>query len=186
MKPSPASISRSSLPVRALLRFRQGVRALAAWFQPVDDARAARYLSPALFALYSRMRRSERQHSLRALADMLAQGHDHPDLLAAALLHDVGKTRVPFWLPEKVLVVLVKAFAPQCYARWGSGGAQGWRRPFAVSVQHPAWGAELVAEAGAPALVIDLVGRHADPPLDAPQNEADRLLALLQAVDDRN
>jgi hypothetical protein len=178
--------------MNAAYRFRQGMRALAAWLHPADDTLAAQHLSPALFALYRRMRRSERQHSLRVLQKLLAAGHTDPDLLAAALLHDVGKTRAPFFLPEKVLVVLVKAAAPRCYQRWGSGSADGWRRPFAVSVQHPAWGADMVAEAGGSPLTVTLVRRHADDPDGDPDagavcpTEIDRLLRALQAADDLN
>lgn len=170
----------------AYYRFRQGIRALGAWVVPVDDRLAQTVLDPRLYALFLRMRRSERQHSLRVLQDLTAQGHTQPDLLAAALLHDVGKIRTPFYLPEKVLVVLVKAIAPDLYRRWGSGCAHGWRRPFAVSVQHPAWGAKMVAEAGGSPLAVELIRRHQDILSGAPQNEADRLLAALQAVDDLN
>jgi hypothetical protein len=170
-------------------RLRQGIRALIAWSRPVEDPLAAHYLSPALYALYGQMRRVERQHSLRVLRGVLAAGHTHPDLLAAALLHDVGKVRAHFFLPEKVLVVLVKALAPRLYWRWGSGPAHGWRRPFAVSVQHPAWGAEMVAEAGGSPLLVELVRRHQDDlttPPPSPHPAADRLLRALQAVDNQN
>lgn len=172
--------------MNAVHRFRQGVRALAAGLHPADDARAAQHLPPALYTLYHQMRRSERQHSLRVLHGLVAAGHTHPDLLAAALLHDVGKARTRFYLPEKVLVVLVRAAAPRLYRRWGSGHAHGWRRPFAVSVQHPAWGAEMVAQAGGSPLLVELVRRHADPGAGVTGSEAARLLALLQAWDDQN
>lgn len=176
----------------AMYRLQQGLRALATWLRPVDDARAARLLSPGLFALYRQMRRSERQHSLRVLNALQRSGHTDPDLLAAALLHDVGKIRCPFTLPEKVLVVLVKAARPRLYARLGNSPAHGWRRPFAVSVQHPAWGAEMVAVAGGSPLLVELVRRHADSTV-APDELADpvapdtnALLSALQQADDRN
>jgi len=180
----------------AVYRFRQGVRALASWFSAADDGLAREYLTPDLFALYRRMRRSERQHSLRVLQQLIAGGKTHPDLLTAALLHDVGKTRTHFFLPEKVLVVLVKAAVPRRMQQWGSGPAHGWRRPFAVSVQHPTWGAEMVAAAGGTPLAVELIRRHAELPDDPAgcgkqrpyENEAetDHLLRALQAVDDQN
>lgn len=170
----------------ALYRLWQGLQALGAGLQPVDDASAQEQLSPALFALYRQMRRSERQHSLRVLRDLRAAGHAHPDLLAAALLHDVGKTRVRFSLPEKVLVVLVKALAPRLYQRWGSSTSGGWQQPFAVSVQHPAWGAEMSARAGASPLTVELIRRHADPCPVEPHAPVDHLLIALQAADEQN
>ena len=170
----------------AVYRLQQGLRALGAWLRPVDDALAARYLPPPLHALYCRMRRHERLHSLRVLRDLLADGHTQPDLLAAALLHDVGKTRYPFSLPEKVLVVLVKAAAPRLYRRWGSSVSEGWRRPFAVSVQHPVWGADMVVRVGGSSLTATLIRYHAEPPPSHLPEETARLLALLQAADNRN
>ncbi len=167
-------------------RLLQGLRALGTWLRPVDDALAQTVLAPPLFDLYQRMRRSERQHSLRVLHMLLDAGQTDPDLLAAALLHDVGKIRTRFFLPEKVLVVLVKAISPNTYRRWGSGSAGGWRRPFAVSVQHPAWGAEMVAAAGGSPLAVDLIRRHQDSPSDPPQTDSDQLLLTLQAVDNLN
>lgn len=172
--------------MRAAYRFQQGLRALGAWFRPVEDDLAREYLPPALFALYSTMRRSERQHSLRVLCDLLDQGYSDRDLLIAALLHDVGKTCARFSIPEKVLVVLVKAFAPDRYYCWGSQSAQGWRRPFAVSVQHPAWGAQMVGDAGGPPRTVDLIRRHADPLPESANTTSDRLLRALQNADNRN
>src|SRR5260221_4790688 len=97
-------------------RLRQGVRALFAWARPVDTALAAKILSPELLRLFQRMRRSEQQHSLNVLRTLQAQGHNDPALLAAALIHDVGKSRVAFHLSDRVLVVLVKAAARRL--RW--------------------------------------------------------------------
>lgn len=174
------------MTVSATYRLRQGLRALGAWFRPVDDTLAREHLTPALYALYRRMRRSERQHSLRVLSDLLDQGHTDPDLLAAALLHDVGKTRAPFSIPEKVIVVLVKAFASRLYRRWSSGPSRGWRRPFVVSAQHPTWSARMVAEAGGSPRIVELIRRHADPPPTPPASEIERLLVALQHADDRN
>ncbi len=169
---------------RVIYRVGQGLRALTTWLLPADDAQAERILSPELYALYRRMRRSERQHSLRVLRDLQAAGHDDPDLLVAALLHDAGKSRAPFGVAAKTLVVLVRAIAPETVRRWGSGSARGWRRPFAVSVQHPAWGAALVAEAGGSPRAVELIARHQDALDGPPQTELDHLLLALQAVDE--
>lgn len=170
--------------MRAMYRLGQGLRALTSAFRPVGDAQAERLLAPDLYALYRGMRRAERQHSLRVLRALQAAGHRDPDLLAAALLHDVGKSRARFGVAAKTIVVLVRAVAPGAYARWGSGPARGWRTPFAVSAQHPAWGAQMVAGAGGSPRTVELIARHQDPPGDPPQSETDHLLRALQAVDD--
>lgn len=178
-----------SIFTRMFYRTRQGVRALLAWVRPVADAEAQAVLSPPLYALFLRMRRSERQHSLRVYQALRRAGHTQPDLLVAALLHDVGKIRADFWLPEKVFVVLVKAASARRYHAWGQGEPRGWRRPFVVSVQHPAWGGQMAAAAGASALAVELIRRHADalpPDNSAPPTEIERLLAVLQHADDHN
>jgi hypothetical protein len=60
---------------------------------------------------------------------------------------------------------------------WGQGQPRGLRRPFVVATQHPAWGADLSAAAGASARTCDLIRRHVSP-ADDPD------LATLQQADD--
>jgi hypothetical protein len=170
----------------ALARVRQGLRALSAWARPVDDDLAAAFLSPTLLALFRQMRRSEQQHSLNVLRTLRRRGYDDPALMVAALLHDVGKCRAPYHLWDRVIVVLAKALAPDRVRQWGSGEPTGWRRPFAVSSQHPRWSAEMVAAAGADPLVIDLIAAHQRRLDHAPQTRLEQLLVVLQSADDAN
>lgn len=166
-------------------RVQQGLRALTAWLRPVDYATAQAILSPPLVALFMQMRRSEQQHSLHVLASLRQMGHHHPDLLVAALLHDVGKSRARIGLVGRTLAVLARTFTPSLARRWAAGEERGWRRPFVVAERHPAWGAEMLAEAGAPPLAVTLVRRHQEWVND-PQTEEERLLAALQAADAAN
>ena len=129
-------------------RIWQGVRALFAWTRPLDLTPAEALLSPALLALFKRLRRSEQLHSLGVLETLRAEGHDHPDLLVAGLLHDVGKSRASIGLVGRTLTVLVKTFLPGQYGRWARGEAHGWRRAFVMAEAHPAWGAEMVGGGG--------------------------------------
>jgi len=168
---------------RAAHRLRQGLHALTAFARPLDEAEAAAVLPLPLLGLFRRMRRSEQQHSLRVLRVLQAQGHTHPDLLAAALLHDVGKSRYPLTIFGRVMVVLARAAWPRQAAVWGAGEPRGWRRPFVIAQQHPIWSAEDVAAAGASPLVAALVRRHQEQLDAAARSEEDRLLALLQAAD---
>ncbi len=169
-----------------LTRLRQGLRALTVWLRPLDESPAAAVLTPEQMRLFRRMRRSERLHSLNVLHTLRAAGHKDRDLLVAALLHDVGKTVAPFFFHERVLVVLVKKIAPALYARWGQGKPHGWRRPFAISLRHPQWSAEMVADAGGSARAVELIRRHQEQINGPPGDETERLLLLLQAADDSN
>ncbi|MBN1285974.1 MAG: HD domain-containing protein [Anaerolineae bacterium] len=168
-------------------RLRQGIRALTAFARPVDYDTARRHLSPGLMALFGRMRRSEQQHSIEVLRTLRAMGHTDPDLMVAALLHDVGKSRAPFHFWDRVLVVLVEALCPTCFERWGRGAPVGWRRPFVVGLQHAAWGAEMVREAGGSARAAELVARSdAVKGKEPPAGAIGELLAALVAADNVN
>lgn len=167
-------------------RIGQGLWALRALITPVDFDTAGEVLSPDLLALFKRMRRSEQHHGLRVMRSLRADGHTHPDLLTAALLHDVGKSRHPFTLFDRTLVVLAKKLAPRRAAWWAVGEPRGWKRPFVIAHRHPVWSAEDIAAAGGSPLAIALARRHEDTLQGAPPSEEDRLLALLQAADSVN
>jgi hypothetical protein len=117
---------------------------------------------------------------------LVTQGETSPDLLVAALLHDVGKSRYPLHLWERVLIVLVKALFPTRAKRWGAGAPFGWRRPFVIAEQHPAWGAEMATRAGASPLTVELICKHQHPSPSESQSEVEALLQKLQAVDDES
>ncbi|MBZ0295367.1 MAG: HD domain-containing protein [Anaerolineae bacterium] len=171
----------------AVQRIRQGVRALLAFAHPVDYDLAADYLSPSLMHCFQQMRRSEQLHSLNVLRDVLAQGPTPDDLAVAALLHDVGKSRYPFPVWQKTMVVLTRAFAPGLFQRLSAGSEHRfWQRPFVVSSQHPRWSADIVRDAGASERAVWLVLHHADSLANWPEHPHCYLLKRLKAADDAN
>ena len=171
-----------------LIRLRQGVRALFAFARPVDDQLAGRFLSPDQFAAFKRLRRGEQLHSLNVLRTVLAQSDNTPpDLALASLMHDVGKTRYPSRLWQKIMTVAVRELAPSTFDRLSKGDLRRWwSRPFVVYVEHPAWSAEILAQTGASEGAIWLVAHHADPAEQWHDHEMFPLLQRLQAADDTN
>lgn len=165
-------------------RVRQTLQAAFAWVLPLDERCAKLYLSEAQFALFKTMRRSERQHHLRVLEKLLKKGQNHPALITAALLHDVGKTRARFTIIERILAVLVKKFLPHQFETWANGDAKGWKQPFVMSAKHPEWGAEMVAMAGGDAMAVELIRQHQTRLDHPPINEFENLLIALQVSDD--
>jgi hypothetical protein len=172
----------------ARYRIQQGIRALLAFSRQPDYALATPYLNTRQMALFQCLSRGEQLHSLNVLRDVLAQEtHTPPGLAQAALLHDVGKTRYPTDVLQKTLAVLVRALAPRRYAQWSQGDPRSyWRRGLAVHEQHPAWSAQLAAEADAPETALWLIAHHADPPTHWDHHPNGHLLRRLQRADDAN
>jgi hypothetical protein len=156
-------------------RIRQGLRAMTAFMRPVDYEAVGEVLTPELLALFKRMRASEQQHCLRVMDALRREGQDDPDLLTAALLHDVGKTRYPLTLFGRTSAVLITRFAPRLAERWSEGEPRGWRRPLVIARCHPAGASERAA---------NLARRHqSEIVIGSPASKEDRLLALLIAAD---
>ena len=129
-------------------RVQQFFRTIYARVDPVELERAAEILDPALLELFWRMAPSDQAHALQVLSALEREGKTEPDLLAAALLHDVGKSVHSPSPLERVVVVLANLFLPRKVLQWGRSDPRGWRRPFSIAVQHPHWGAELAADGG--------------------------------------
>ena len=135
-------------------------------------------------ALFSSMPRAEQHHGVHVCLVLEQQGFSDDDLLAAALLHDVGKTVAPLRLWERMSVVLVARFAPRLAAEWADVPAGelvtvGVRRGFVVSRHHSAWGADLAAQACASPRTAAWIRQHHDP-----VDVDDPLLLALQDADE--
>jgi putative nucleotidyltransferase with HDIG domain len=169
----------------AVYRVRQFVQAAGAWMRPEDAEEVRRYLSPAAAELYQAMPRYDQQHALHVLRTLQGKGHTDPDLLAAALLHDVGKTvhqtgALRLW--HRVAVVLMRALRPGLLEQIGKDRPGSWRQPFHVQQHHAAMGAELARAAGCSERTVELILHHED----RSSQERDPLLAVLRAADDVN
>lgn len=169
----------------ALYRVRQFVRAAGARAQLEDSDQAYRCLPTAAIGLFQAMRRYDRQHALGVFRTLQGWGHTEPDLLAAGLLHDVGKTarqagRLKLW--HRVAVVLMHAFWPGLLERIGQDRPGSWRQPFYVQQHHAAIGAELARQAGCSPRTVELIRHHEEPS----SRMDDPWLAALQAADGVN
>lgn len=149
---------------------------------PADEAEVVSWLPPSAFALFKTMSLADQQHSLRVCRGLQQQGCQDADLLAAALLHDVGKAqgRVPFW--TRPAIVLGKAFAPTLLKRLAVApstlppeGVPRWRRSLSYAWWHAEVGAELAAAAGLSEQAALYIRTHHQP--DGPA-------AALHAVDE--
>jgi hypothetical protein len=170
--------------VRVLYRVRQFWHALIPMPDMEDLAHARQVLSPPLLALFLNLQTGEQAHSLWMFRQLIMQGETNRDLWTAALLHDVGKSCYPLRLWERIMIVLVKAMFPSQVKDWSLGNPSGWKRPLVIAEQHPAWGAELAKQAGASSLAVSLIQRHHEFNNNALAGEEDRLLQILQRLDE--
>jgi putative nucleotidyltransferase with HDIG domain len=142
------------------------------------------------------MQPGEQAHSLHVFNQLRSQRQnpagDLPlDLLVAALLHDVGKTRYPLRLWERVWIVIAQSLFPGKAERLGWAGeldqkTPRWQRPLVVAAQHATWGAELADEAGISPLAVNLIRRHQNFLTSKAVTLEDKYLSILQAVDGRS
>lgn len=143
-------------------------------------------LSPAELALFRRQTTADQVHALRVLHTLKDAGAAEPHLLAAALLHDVGKCRVSITLWDRVVGAIVENLFPRLAERWGKGEPTFWKRPYVIRRQHAAWGAQMARAAGSEPLTVRLIDHHQHPLDSVTDDNERRLLQQLQWADDQN
>jgi hypothetical protein len=121
-----------------------------------DDAWATHYLLPGEVALWRRMPGFDRRHAVGVARRVYAAlgGEATRPVVAAALLHDVGKIDSGFGVWRRVFATV-----------WtGVRGRDRVRGRTAVYVEHPARGAALLRAAGADPLTAAWAEEHHLPP----------------------
>ena len=130
---------------------------------------------------------NDQNHSIRVVK-LIRDGH-HPILALqkAALLHDIGKTRVGrLSVIDRSIAVAVKYLMPGRSKQWGKldlPEAKRYQLPSIVRAQHAKWGADMVDAIGGDEVTVRLIRRHQDK-LREIVSEEDYMLTLLQAADD--
>ena len=183
----PMSIAAASIATRrgrlnrAVWRVRQFGHAV--WSRPDSavDADLQRLLaSDQQWRLLARLTPFDRAHHLRVHQLLTEAGHDDPDLLRAALLHDIGKAdgRGRVNVVHRTTHVLLGRLLSAALDRLAVNG--GWfRHGIWLSVHHATIGAELAASAGASERCCRLIASH-----HRPDRDLDPLQAALTAADD--
>ena len=123
-----------------------GARPLA----PHEQDEVARLLAPALADLFWRQAPVDQRHAYDVMRRAAGRTAD-PDVLAAALVHDVGKAGTPTNpIVRSFATVFDSLHIPL------KGGMAEYRR-------HGERGAELLGAAGGSVLTVDFARRHPDP-----------------------
>jgi putative nucleotidyltransferase with HDIG domain len=170
-------------------RVRQFWRSVTLKTEADDLERAKAQLSPVQWELFNRLQPAEAAHAIMVFRKLLERGENQPDLLTAALLHDIGKLAYRLNPFERAMVVVVSALMPQHAQHWGELPAEGWqalpgwRKAFIVAEQHATWGAEMARQAGVSAMAEALIRQHHGPYRSEVGNMENNLLHTLQVVD---
>ncbi len=140
-------------------------------------------LSESEHALWARMYGPDRRHSA-AVADKVQRrlGHDAtPPVLAAALLHDVGKIDADLGTWGRVIATMSAKLAGHETARlWIKGS--GFTRRVGLYLHHPEIGADILQMAGSDPLTVNWAAEHHRPP--AEWTVPVEVAAVLHEVDD--
>ena len=129
---------------------------------PAEVARARHLLPDAAWPLFAGMPIADRRHALDVAGRLLAAGQTDPDLLAAAMLHDVGKGhRLRLW--HRVSGVVLATVAPRALAALASPDERSWRHPFDIFLRHPAISADAALAAGCSQRTADLIRGTTEP-----------------------
>ena len=172
---------------RITYRIWQSWKNLTASLSDQDREAIRQVLSPQEYQLFRRMSEADQAHSFRVYRSLKVSGEVHPDLLTAALLHDVGKSGrfVPVW--ERTAAVLLKPFLKDSPDSPDEPLPAGLRRAVSLSRRHPDWGADLAQDAGAGPLAVRLIRYHQSTPERFPGNDREReLLVKLIQADNQN
>jgi hypothetical protein len=170
---------------QAAYRVRQFFQAVLARVTAADLATADAHLPPPARGLFRQMTAADQQHGLHVLGNLQRSGYTQPALLAAALLHDVGKSAGGLSPIHRAIIVLFEHFWPDALTWLAREPAHGWRRPFVIQRCHPHLGATWARTAGCDSITVWLIENHQAIPSAPPQNEVEEWLAALQQADTR-
>ena len=130
-------------------RVGQFVAHVRARVDPEEAALVHRILPAGGVALFESMPVADRRHGLDVAEKLLRGGHDDPDLLGAALLHDAAKgRRMRLW--HRIAGVLLETLAPAALRRLADPSPASWGHPFHLYLHHEPMSAELATSAGCP------------------------------------
>ena len=164
---------------RIAYRLGQGARALLARPPAAERAAALAWLPAPAQAAFLAMPAAYQRHHLDVYHRLWRGGCRDGEVLASALLHDIGKLdgRRRVWLWQRVAVVLLRPW-PNLLERLAAPTAGGWRHGFHLHRHHPALGAARATALGCSPRVAALIAAHQSGDLNDPG------LSLLRAADD--
>jgi putative nucleotidyltransferase with HDIG domain len=142
----------------AVSRIRQFLAAIRARVSADEMAVLEQHIDPSQRDLFRAMSPIDQRHCLDVANALRRQGHSDPDLLRAALLHDVGKRGIRLW--HRVTGVLLEAFWPALLEKLAVNRSQSWLYGFYIYRHHADLSAELAKRSGCSPAVVELIRQH--------------------------
>jgi len=135
---------------------------------PADESWALDHLIEGEQALWRRMSGPDRRHAVGVARDTIRLLESEPpgrEVVAAALLHDVGKVESSFGTFARVWVTFAAlAVGRARLIRWAGdlsrGGRPSWRSRVGLYLTHDRLGAELLRRAGSQTLTVSWALEH--------------------------
>lgn len=124
-------------------------------------------LPPKAGSLFLKQSRSEQRHALDVAQNIMKERNtlsisNYQNLLAAALLHDCGKSRVSNRLWHRVFIVLMQKMPPSIWSRLERSHTV-FATPLKTASQHAIWGSNLARGAGLNSVICLLIYEHHNP-----------------------
>jgi len=139
---------------------RQAVRHALGRVSDAEHAKLTTQLSEPQLALFDSMHRADQRHGFDVAAVLRAEGHDDPELLLAALLHDCSKGP-GVRLPHRVAWSLGERYGEGVLDVFGH--MPGFRAAFERLRHHADDSARLAGDAGCSERTAELIRHQADP-----------------------
>lgn len=153
------------------------LRTLYAFFPRLvkpNDSFAKAQLTATAYQLYLSMDKRDRDHACKVAECLLSEQPDaSKTLVAAALLHDIGKAEVPYRPFERILVHL---YMPKQLSK--NPRYRGLKGMWQVRQHHAYYGAERLRNCGISEAIASIVEQHHNP-----QNSKEA--KLLKSIEDR-
>lgn len=134
---------------------------------PADERWAAGHLLDGELALWHRMSGADRRHAVGVARDavsLLGADQVRREVVAAALLHDVGKVESAFGVFARVWITLAaRAAGRSRLLRWtqfSEDNRSSWRERVGLYLAHDQLGGELLEKAGSNELTVRWAAEH--------------------------
>lgn len=150
----------------------------------VDMAYVRDHLTPGQEGLFLRMQAYDRYHSVLFAKTLQSSVYRVPeDLIIAALLHDVGKSRYPINSFHRMMAVIVNKFAPQWMEKASLEKMTFFNRTFLVAKHHAQWSEEMVRSVGVSERSAWVIAHHEDKEIDETHPYANLLETFIKYDD---